>query len=148
MARQRARVPPRVSPGPGSPLLSFSFSYFPCIMVSRALPSLTHPESNLNLNRYNTFASAGSDGTVSIWDHKSKKRLRQYPKYHAPVPSIAFNSDGTRLAVGVSYTWEEGEEGAKTAERPAVFIKNVGEEVKVRIRFSSGYSSRAMKDGC
>ena len=64
------------------------------------------------MNRYNTFASAGSDGTVSIWDHKSKKRLRQYPKYHAPVPSIAFNSDGTKLAVGVSYTWEEGEEGA------------------------------------
>ena len=83
-------------------------------------------------HRYNTFASAGSDGTVSIWDHKSKKRLRQYPKYHAPVPSIAFNNDGTKLAVGVSYTWEEGEEGAKTAERPAVFIKNVGEEVKVR----------------
>ena len=69
---------------------------------------------------------------MSIWDHKSKKRLRQYPKYHSPVPSIAFNNDGTKLAVGVSYTWEEGEEGAKTAERPAVFIKNVGEEVKVR----------------
>ncbi|KAI0741991.1 WD40 repeat-like protein [Daedaleopsis nitida] len=83
---------------------------------------------------YNTFASAGSDGTVSIWDHKSKKRLRQYPKYPAAVPSIAFNCDGTKLAVGVSYTWEEGEEGAKTAERPAVFVKNVGEEVKVRRR--------------
>ncbi|KAJ8463545.1 hypothetical protein ONZ51_g10188 [Trametes cubensis] len=79
---------------------------------------------------YNTFASAGSDGTVSIWDHKSKKRLRQYPKYNAPVPSIAFNCDGTKLAVGVSYTWEEGEEGAKTAERPAIFVKNVGDEVK------------------
>ena len=83
---------------------------------------------------YSTFASAGSDGTVSIWDHKSKKRLRQYPKYNSPVPSIAFNCDGSKLAVGVSYTWEEGEEGAKTAERPAVFIKNVGEEVKVRQR--------------
>ncbi|KAI0628664.1 WD40-repeat-containing domain protein [Trametes polyzona] len=79
---------------------------------------------------YNTFASGGSDGTVSIWDHKSKKRLRQYPKYNAPVPSIAFNCDGTKLAVGVSYTWEDGEEGAKTAERPAVYIRNVGDEVK------------------
>ncbi|EIW54728.1 WD40 repeat-like protein [Trametes versicolor FP-101664 SS1] len=79
---------------------------------------------------YNTFASAGSDGTVSIWDHKSKKRLRQYQKYNAPVPSIAFNCDGTKLAVGVSYTWEEGEEGAKTAERPAVYIRTVGDEVK------------------
>lgn len=81
--------------------------------------------------RYNTFASAGSDGTVSIWDHHSKKRLRQYHKYNGPIPSIAFNRDGTRLAVGVSYTWDEGETGAKTAERPAVWIRNVGEEVKV-----------------
>ena len=47
------------------------------------------------------------------------------------MPSIAFNCDGTKLAVGVSYTWEEGEDGAKTAERPAIYIKNVGEEVKV-----------------
>ncbi|KIJ11703.1 hypothetical protein PAXINDRAFT_171655 [Paxillus involutus ATCC 200175] len=81
---------------------------------------------------YNTFASAGSDGTVSIWDHKVKKRLRQYPKYSAPIPSVAFNCDGTRLAVGVSYTWDDGEEGAKTAERPAVWIRKTGEEVKPR----------------
>ena len=71
---------------------------------------------------------------MSIWDHKSKKRLRQYPKYNAPVPTVAFNCDGTRLAVGVSYTWENGEEGARGAERPAVFVKAVGEEVKVRPR--------------
>jgi len=31
---------------------------------------------------------------------------------------------------GVSYTWDEGEEGAKGAERPAVFVKNVGDEVQ------------------
>ncbi|EKM57701.1 uncharacterized protein PHACADRAFT_170913 [Phanerochaete carnosa HHB-10118-sp] len=79
---------------------------------------------------YNTFASAGSDGTVSIWDHKLKKRLRQYPKYHSAVPSIAFNCDGTKLAVGVSYAWDEGEEGAKAAERPSVYIRNAGDEVK------------------
>ncbi|KAH7929920.1 WD40 repeat-like protein [Leucogyrophana mollusca] len=81
---------------------------------------------------HNTFASAGSDGTVSIWDHKVKKRLRQYPKYAAPIPSIAFNCDGTRLAVGVSYTWDDGEEGAKSAERPTVFVKKTGDEVKPR----------------
>ncbi|KAH9836158.1 WD40 repeat-like protein [Rhodofomes roseus] len=79
---------------------------------------------------YNTFASAGSDGTVSIWDHKLKKRLRQYPKYHSAVPSVSFNCDGTKLAVGVSYTWEEGEEGARTAERPSVYIRTTGDEVK------------------
>ena len=81
--------------------------------------------------RHNTFASAGSDGTVSVWDHKVKKRLRQYPKYSGPIPSIAFNCDGTRLAAGVSYTWDDGEEGAKNAERPAVWVRRTGDEVKV-----------------
>ena len=84
-------------------------------------------------NSYNTFASAGSDGTVSIWDHKLKKRLRQYPKYSGPIPSVAFNCNGTKLAIGVSYTWDEGEKGAKTAEPPKVYVKTVGDEVKVRV---------------
>jgi len=79
---------------------------------------------------YNTFASAGSDGIVSIWDHQSKKRLRQHPKFHSPVSSIAFNSDGSKLAVAVCNTWDEGEEVAKQAKRPSLFIRNVGDEVK------------------
>ncbi|THH29078.1 hypothetical protein EUX98_g5114 [Antrodiella citrinella] len=79
---------------------------------------------------YNTFASAGSDGTVSIWDHKLKKRLRLYNQYHSAVPSIDFSCDGTKLAVGVSYNWDDGEEGSRSAERPSVFIRTVGDEVK------------------
>lgn len=79
---------------------------------------------------YNTFASAGSDATVSIWDHKVKKRLRQYPKFPNPISSLAFNCDGTKLAVAVSYTWDEGEAGLKTAERPMVLVKKLGDEIK------------------
>ena len=82
---------------------------------------------------YNTFASAGSDGTVSIWDHKVKKRLKQYPKYPGPVASVAFNCDGTKIAVGVSYTWDEGEKGMKAQNvTPWIGVKRVGDEVKVR----------------
>jgi hypothetical protein len=80
---------------------------------------------------YNTFASGGSDATVSIWDHKVKKRLRQYTRYNAPVAALAFSADGARLAVGASYTWDAGEEGARTAERPSLFVRELGEEVKV-----------------
>ena len=80
---------------------------------------------------YNTFASGGSDATVSIWDHKVKKRLRQYTRYNAPVAAMAFSADGARLAVGASYTWDAGEEGARTAERPSLFVRELGEEVKV-----------------
>ncbi|KAF8963712.1 WD40-repeat-containing domain protein [Flammula alnicola] len=85
---------------------------------------------------YNTFASAGSDGTVSIWDHKVKKRLRQYPKYPGPVAAVAFNCDGTKIAVGVSYTWDEGEAGLKTSGvTPWLGVRKVGDEVKVRCPF-------------
>ncbi|KIY52677.1 WD40 repeat-like protein [Fistulina hepatica ATCC 64428] len=83
---------------------------------------------------YNTFASAGSDGTVSIWDHKVKKRLRQYPKFDAPVASVCFNCDGTRLAVATSYTWDAGAEGARSCPPPWVGVKTVGDEVKPRTK--------------
>ncbi|KAG5645741.1 hypothetical protein DXG03_005437 [Asterophora parasitica] len=86
---------------------------------------------------YNTFASAGSDATVSIWDHKVKKRLRQYPKFSNPISSLAFNCDGTKLAVAISYTWDEGEAGLKTAERPTVLVKKLGDEIKVLNAWSS-----------
>ncbi|KAF8954242.1 WD40-repeat-containing domain protein [Flammula alnicola] len=58
---------------------------------------------------YNTFASAGSDGTVLIWDHKVKKRLRLYP----------------------NYTWDEGEAGWKASRVTLwVGVRKVGDEVK------------------
>ncbi|KAL0566907.1 mitotic spindle checkpoint protein Bub3 [Marasmius crinis-equi] len=92
---------------------------------------------------YNTFASAGSDGTVSVWDHKIKKRLRQYPKYNNPVSSVAFNRDGGKMAVATCYTWDEGEAGAKwesnggkegggrkEREMPMVWVRKVGVEAK------------------
>jgi cell cycle arrest protein BUB3 len=82
---------------------------------------------------FNTFASGGSDATISVWDHKVKKRLRQYPKFNNPVSSLSFNCDGTKMAAGVSYTWDEGETGLKTAEPPSVVIRKLGDEVKVSI---------------
>ena len=81
---------------------------------------------------------------MSIWDHKVKKRLRQYPKYRTAIPSVAFNCDGTKLAIGISYTWDNGEEGAKTAERPGVFVKTLGEEVKVSCVYVLGLGTRLM----
>ncbi|KAI0288662.1 WD40 repeat-like protein [Multifurca ochricompacta] len=79
---------------------------------------------------YNTFASGGSDATVSICDNKVKKRLRQFPRYNSSVSTLAFSADGSRLAIGASYTWDAGEEGARTADRPALFVRELGEEVK------------------
>lgn len=82
--------------------------------------------------RYNTFASAGSDATLSIWDHKVKKRLRQFPKYPAPITALAFNNDN-KLAVGVGYAWDEGEEGLRKtggSVGAGIWIRALGDEVK------------------
>jgi len=82
--------------------------------------------------KYNTFASAGSDATLSIWDHKVKKRLRQFPKYPAPITALAFNNDN-KLAVGVGYAWDEGEEGLRKtggSVGAGIWIRTLGDEVK------------------
>ncbi|KAL7425158.1 mitotic spindle checkpoint protein Bub3 [Cryptotrichosporon argae] len=52
---------------------------------------------------HNTFASGGSDATLSIWDHTAKKRMRVFADYAPAVSALAFSPDGTRLAVGCSY---------------------------------------------
>jgi len=70
---------------------------------------------------------------VSIWDHESKKRLRQFPKYHSPVSSISFSHDGSKLAIAVCDAWDEGEEASKQAKRPSIFIRSLGDEVKVGV---------------
>ena len=94
------------------------------------------------ISSHNTFASAGGDGTVSIWDHTAKKRLRQYPKYPIGVQDIAFNIDGSRLAVGVGYGWENGaEQAAKSLGSTRIYIREVGDEVKVRVTFCESISS-------
>jgi cell cycle arrest protein BUB3 len=84
---------------------------------------------------YHTFASAGSDGIVSVWDHAAKKRLRQYQKYHNAVNAVAFNKTGTKLAVGVSYGWDNGQEGSRLPEsnKVSIFVREVGDEYKVGI---------------
>ncbi|PPQ74797.1 hypothetical protein CVT24_003666 [Panaeolus cyanescens] len=107
---------------------------FKCHRVTDPATGVDHvyPVNSLSFHPvYNTFASAGSDSTVSIWDHKVKKRLRQYPKLPGPVAGVAFSCDGRKLAVGVSYTWDEGEEGMRRdGVVPWVGVRKVGDEVK------------------
>lgn len=53
--------------------------------------------------RFNTFATGGSDGFVSIWDGKNKKRLVQFRRYPTSISSLSFSPDGNRLAIACSY---------------------------------------------
>lgn len=63
--------------------------------------------NSCDASRFGTFATGGGDGIVSIWDSAAKKRLRQLPKYPGTITSLAFNSDGTKLAIGCSILEEE-----------------------------------------
>lgn len=59
--------------------------------------------------RYGSFVTGGGDGGTSVWDGVAKKRIFQYPLEETSVSSIAFSPDDARMAVAVSYTFEDGE---------------------------------------
>ena len=80
---------------------------------------------------HGTFATGGCDGVVNVWDGENKKRLYQYARYRTSIADLCFNSNGTRLAVAASYTFEQGEKD----HDDAIFVRQVQEnEVKPKPR--------------
>ncbi|GAX15237.1 cell cycle arrest protein BUB3 [Fistulifera solaris] len=59
--------------------------------------------------RFGTFATAGCDGCVALWDGQNKKKLTTLPKLPTSISALAFNRDGQELAIASSYTFEDGE---------------------------------------
>ncbi|KAJ9111131.1 hypothetical protein QFC19_001330 [Naganishia cerealis] len=80
-------------------------------------------DAELESRNHNTFASGGSDGTVSIWDHNAKKRMKQYPHFPTEVSCLAFSPDGEKLAIGVSYEHDNGVSQADEMSKTALLIK-------------------------
>lgn len=63
--------------------------------------------------KHATFATGGSDGSVSIWNRDTKRRLRAIPKgFSTTVAQLAFSADGRLLAVADSYVFDQGEVSA------------------------------------
>lgn len=78
--------------------------------------------------KYNTFATGGSDGYVSIWDGKSKKRLVQFRRYPTSVSSICFSPDGETLAVASSYLHTNEETyGLRDTPPDSIHIRKVAD---------------------
>lgn len=89
-------------------------------------------------SRYGSFATGGSDGSVSIWDAVAKKRLAYFTKwascsrftrsYTPGVVCLAFNRDGTKLAIASSYMFEQGPGSASVELPSSVAIRSIKEE--------------------
>lgn len=93
------------------------------------LEGLSFPINCIGHNsRYGSFATGGGDGHVAIWDAERKKRIVQYSRQSTSIASLDFSSDSSRIAVAVSYTFEEGE---KDHPPDSVYIRNVlDDEIK------------------
>ena len=68
-----------------------------------------------------TFATAGSDGVIAIWQGETQKRVGITPAYHTAVSSLDISADGELVCVALSY----GDELGAKAERPvdAIVVK-------------------------
>ncbi|KZV81698.1 WD40 repeat-like protein, partial [Exidia glandulosa HHB12029] len=54
---------------------------------------------------HGTFLTAGSDGTISMWDKDARARLKNFPAAPGPIATTAFSRNGNILAYAVSYDW-------------------------------------------
>ena len=90
---------------------------------------------------HGTFATGGSDGTVSVWDGMRKKRLSTLigvttanttntntanndtiTKFETGISDLAFKNDGTEIAIAASYAFEEGE---RDHPKDEIYIRKV-----------------------
>lgn len=60
--------------------------------------------------RRNCLVTGGGNHSVCFWDYKSKKRITQIAAFEQPIAALAFNADGSRLAIASSYLYENGKE--------------------------------------
>lgn len=92
--------------------------------------------------RYGTLATGGSDGTVAVWDHRAKKRVKLYNRMPTAISALAFSADGSRLAVAASNAQDSssGDSRSKLAAQGddpnhiSIVVRPVGDEFKVRLQ--------------
>ncbi|KAL1837629.1 hypothetical protein VTJ49DRAFT_3568 [Mycothermus thermophilus] len=76
------------------------------------------------------LATAGSDGTYTIWNVRMHRRMRAYPKVEAPVTAVSFRHDGKALAYAVGYDWAKGYMGNKPGAVCKVVMRVFEDELK------------------
>lgn len=82
---------------------------FKCHRVKTDSGEDIHPVNAIAFHPvHGTFATGGSDGGVCVWDAYAKKRLWKLNPFDTSVSSLDFSADGTLLAIGASYTYDDG----------------------------------------
>merc|ERR1711933_226036 len=101
---------------------------FKCHRVKEASGAETmHPVNSIAFHPgYDTFATGGSDGGVCVWDGAAKKRRWRLDPFSTGVSSLDFSHDGGTMAIGVSYTWDQGENASAPA--PQVIVRQMEKE--------------------
>jgi cell cycle arrest protein BUB3 len=80
---------------------------------------------------HGTFATGGADGTVVTWDGNNKKKIANIVKLQNSIACLAYNCNGSELAMASSYTFEEGE---RDHPREEIYVREVLEsEVKPKV---------------
>lgn len=90
---------------------------------------IVYPVNALSFHqRFNTFATGGSDGFVSIWDGKNKKRLVQFHRYPTSISSLSFSPDGSTLAIACSYLHASEEtENLRDLPPDCIYVRRVSD---------------------
>ncbi len=89
------------------------------------------------------FATAGSDGVVSLWNRRERTKIKDISvdpsgtapgpegipvKQRSPVTDVKFSADGALLAYAASYDWSRGPENYDKAQAPYIYLKNLSQD--------------------
>ena len=68
--------------------------------------------NTIDFHHYNTFCTAGSDGTFCWWDKEARHRLASFEKDKGkcPISVVKFNPMGNMMLYALSYDWSKGVE--------------------------------------
>jgi mRNA export factor len=96
--------------------------------------TLVYPVNSIAFHpTFGTFATAGSDGTIHLWDKDQRHRLCRYSQVGGSVPTCTFNRTGTIFAYAISYDWSRGHQFNQQSMPNVVKLHAVNEaEVKPR----------------
>lgn len=79
---------------------------------------------------FNSFSTAGSDGTISFWDKESRNMIKSLEnnKFKHTISCGAFSNSSQLFAYGVSYDWSQGAEKESQFRGNTLMLHNVMEE--------------------